>query len=257
MPDSRTGVSRSVKRLSSVVAMRPRPMSILVNSPLDAAAVSLEHRLAGASCHVRRSRARGVGEFAPKLRRTSFQRLDVARARRRRATSRARPTSIRGRTERAEAVHEHRADTGIVRGHLTVGDLDRSIAFYRDVLGLPLAHRIPARQVAFFWVPTPEKSMLGLWSIGTSPLRMRLHIAFQVELHHVFGSVRRCAQPGWSRGPAAAIRSRSRPCSSWMPAASVYFEDPDGHSLEFICMLDEAPRPELGQVSWTAWRRHA
>src|SRR3954467_15401625 len=78
---------------------------------------------------------------------------------------------------------------GLFEAHLTVSDLARSIAFYRDVLGLPLAHRIPARQVAFFWVPTPEKSMLGLWSIGTSPLRMRLHIAFQVELHHVFDSV--------------------------------------------------------------------
>ena len=41
----------------------------------------------------------------------------------------------------------------------------------------------------------------------------------------------------------------------WVPAASVYFDDPDGHSLEFICMLDETPRPELGQVSWSEWRR--
>jgi len=44
---------------------------------------------------------------------------------------------------------------------------------------------------------------------------------------------------------------------SWMPAASVYFDDPDGHSLEFICMLDEAPRPDLGFVSWSEWRRQA
>ena len=43
----------------------------------------------------------------------------------------------------------------------------------------------------------------------------------------------------------------------WMPAASVYFDDPDGHSLEFICMLDETPRPELGRVSWSEWRRQA
>ena len=27
--------------------------------------------------------------------------------------------------------------------HLTVSNLDRSIAFYRDVVGLPLAHRVP------------------------------------------------------------------------------------------------------------------
>ena len=43
----------------------------------------------------------------------------------------------------------------------------------------------------------------------------------------------------------------------WMPAASVYFDDPDGHSLEFISMLDESPRPELGRVSWSEWRRQA
>jgi hypothetical protein len=42
---------------------------------------------------------------------------------------------------------------------------------------------------------------------------------------------------------------------SWMPAASVYFDDPDGHSLEYICMLDEPPRPDLGFVSWSEWRR--
>ena len=63
---------------------------------------------------------------------------------------------------------------GLFEAHLTVSDLDRSIGFYRDVLGLPLATRIPERQVAFFWVPTPDKAMLGLWSIGTSPLRLRL-----------------------------------------------------------------------------------
>ena len=30
----------------------------------------------------------------------------------------------------------------------------------------------------------------------------------------------------------------------WIPAASVYFKDPDGHSLEFIAMLPEPPQPE-------------
>ena len=43
---------------------------------------------------------------------------------------------------------------GLFEAHLTVRDLDRSIAFYRDMLGLPLAHVIPERQVAFFWVPS-------------------------------------------------------------------------------------------------------
>ena len=33
---------------------------------------------------------------------------------------------------------------------------------------------------------------------------------------------------------------------SWMPAASVYFRDPDGHMLEYLAMLDEEPRRDLG-----------
>jgi lactoylglutathione lyase len=39
---------------------------------------------------------------------------------------------------------------GLFETHLTVADLDRSVAFYRDVLGLPLAHAQPERGVAFF-----------------------------------------------------------------------------------------------------------
>ena len=58
---------------------------------------------------------------------------------------------------------------GLFEAHLTVRDLERSIGFYRDVLGLPLAHVIPARNVAFFWIGSPGQAMLGVWSIGTAP----------------------------------------------------------------------------------------
>lgn len=46
--------------------------------------------------------------------------------------------------------------------HLTVSDLDRSIAFYRDKLGLTLARVFPERQVAFFWIGQGKDAMLGL-----------------------------------------------------------------------------------------------
>ena len=36
---------------------------------------------------------------------------------------------------------------------------------------------------------------------------------------------------------------------AWMPALSIYFTDPDGHSLEFIAMLPDDPRQ-----NW-AWYR--
>ena len=41
----------------------------------------------------------------------------------------------------------------------------------------------------------------------------------------------------------------------WMPAVSVYFKDPDGHSLEFISMLPDEAKPELGMVPWSTWEK--
>jgi hypothetical protein len=37
----------------------------------------------------------------------------------------------------------------------------------------------------------------------------------------------------------------------WMPAAAVYFGDPDGHLIEYLAMLHEPARPDLGIVSWS------
>jgi lactoylglutathione lyase len=145
---------------------------------------------------------------------------------------------------------------GLFEAHLTVSDLNRSIRFYRDVLGLPLAQLIPERNVAFFWVPTSARAMLGLWSIGTSPLQMRLHIAFSVELEQVLASVGRLREAGLTPLDFGGGNPIGEPVVlCWMPAASVYFDDPDGHSLEFIAMLPDRPRPELGRMSWSDWRR--
>ncbi len=41
---------------------------------------------------------------------------------------------------------------------------------------------------------------------------------------------------------------------AWMPAASLYFRDPDGNMLELLSMLPDPPQPELGIVSWSRWR---
>lgn len=141
----------------------------------------------------------------------------------------------------------------LYEAHLTVRDLDRSVAFYRDVLGLPLAHLVPARNAAFFWVPKPETAMLGLWGVGTAPMGMRLHIAFTVDLPDVERSV------GALRDVGLTPHFNNAPIDepivlSWMPATSVYFDDPDGHSLEFIAMMADAPRPDLGVMSLSEWR---
>ncbi len=143
---------------------------------------------------------------------------------------------------------------GLFEAHLTVRDLDRSIAFYRDRLGLELAHVLPERQVAFFWIGGPGRAMLGLWSGGSSPNTLRLHLAFGLALAAVLAS------------PAALRRSGIEPLDchgqpttepsviGWMPAAAMFFHDPDGHRLEYLGMRPHPPRPKAGVVPYGEWR---
>ena len=148
---------------------------------------------------------------------------------------------------------------GLFETHLTVRDLERAITFYRDVLGLQLAHRVPARGGAFFWLGRPGgqilgQQMLGLWSIGTSPLSLHLHIAFQVALDQVSAAIPALRAAGLTPSDGFGGNDIDEPIVfAWMPAASVYFRDPDGHSLEFISMLPHAARPELGRLKLSAW----
>lgn len=39
----------------------------------------------------------------------------------------------------------------------------------------------------------------------------------------------------------------------WVPAASVFFNDPDGHLLEYLAMLPHEPRPQAGVVPHKEW----
>ena len=146
--------------------------------------------------------------------------------------------------------------TGLYESHLTVSNLDRSIAFYRDVVGLELAHVIPARHVAFLWIGGRERAMLGLWSIHSSPVQLRLHIAFSTTLEQVIRAPAYLRTHGVvPRRGGGGPETDAPVVFPWMPAASVYFDDPDGHSLEYIALLPDPPRPDLaGLVTLAEWR---
>ena len=147
--------------------------------------------------------------------------------------------------------------TAIFETHLTVADLDRSIAFYSDVVGLELAYRVPERGAAFFWVGGRGRSMLGLWSLGSAPMGMRLHIAFSASLDDVLSACDRLRAAGVRPLSFFGEPADEPSVIGWMPAAAVYFDDPDGHSIEYLAMLDEPPRPDTGIVPWSQWRRVA
>lgn len=140
----------------------------------------------------------------------------------------------------------------LFEAHLTVASLDTSIAFYRDCLGLELAHVVPARQAAFFWIGSRGTTMLGLWGAGSGPQKTTTHIAFAAALDDVIAAPRRLSSAGITALDFVGTPTDEPVVLAWMPAAAVYFRDPDGHLLEYIAMLDSQPTAD-DVLTWSEW----
>lgn len=143
----------------------------------------------------------------------------------------------------------------LFEAHLPVTNLDRAVAFYKDHLGLTLARVFPERKAAFFWIGAPQKAMLGLWEgeTITMPIRRALHTAFHVTLSDLQDAPARLRKAGIEPKDLDGFATDEPVVLAWMPAASIYFEDPDHNLLEFITILPDTPRPELGVLSWKGW----
>ena len=146
---------------------------------------------------------------------------------------------------------------GLFEAHLTVADLARSVAFYRDVVGLPVALELPERGAAFLSVVERGQAMLGLWSLGSMPMGLSLHVAFEVGLHDLLDAPGRLRAQGVQPLSFFGAPTDEPSVLGWMPAAAVYFRDPDGHQLEYLSMLDEAPRLDAGIPTWSEWQRES
>jgi catechol 2,3-dioxygenase len=112
--------------------------------------------------------------------------------------------------------------------HLKVSDLDRSEAFYRDVLGLATTERLGDAFVFMSFgeehhdlalqghpgAPRPHPAALGLY-----------HFAIEVEDEAALGrAVERLEEHGVRYSPVDHGISKA-----------LYFSDPDGHGIEVYC----------------------
>ncbi|WP_102027806.1 VOC family protein [Salirhabdus sp. Marseille-P4669] len=125
---------------------------------------------------------------------------------------------------------------GLYEAHLPVKNLEKSIRFYNQ-LGLTLAWR--DEDTAFFWIEEGI-SWLGLWQgdeYQTQYHPSLRHIAFRVTYQDLKESLK------WLEslqvktvpfGGRISVEPFVRPNQG---NASVYFDDPDGKSLELMCFV--------------------
>lgn len=109
--------------------------------------------------------------------------------------------------------------TGLFEPHLLVRDLERSVGFYRYIVGLELACEGPCE--------------VSLDDLLEAPRRLREKDVIPLSFF------------GQETDEPTVI--------GWMQAATLNFRDPDGNMLEYLTMLDTKPSPDRGIVPYSEW----
>lgn len=106
--------------------------------------------------------------------------------------------------------------------HISVTDLDRSVEFYRDVLGIPLMFVVPGQPMAFF---ASGDVRLYLGVPESEEFRSKSVIYFQVD--DIDAEYERLWALGVGFHDKPHVVNRDAHGELWMSA----FKDPDGHYL--------------------------
>ncbi len=142
---------------------------------------------------------------------------------------------------------------GLYEVHLPVRDLQRSIEFYKN-LGLQIACEYD--DVTFLWI-VPKKTWLGLWKTKISEDRDPAsfpghgrHLAFEVDFDDIKKAIHWLTEKGItlrSHGGLEPLEPIARPHQQ---NVSIYFDDPDGNSLELMCNLPDGSPNEPSQMMY-------
>lgn len=143
--------------------------------------------------------------------------------------------------------------TGLYETHVFVENLDNSINFYKNILGLKQCYFDKERRAAFFWIGKPKEAMLGLWEKPKEEIDKR-HFAFRCDKDFILNNATDILKKN-GLNPYNFLKDKTEKpmVFAWMPAIAIYFNDPDGHYLEFISILEGEGKPELGIISYEEW----
>lgn len=149
---------------------------------------------------------------------------------------------------------------GVYEVHLPVTDLGKSVDFYAK-LGFELGFGSRGDSSVLLVCPDATAGpMIGLFTVDAVEHRhpAEFHTAFRVAGREAERMVpwlrKRGIEP---QHPSTAPRDgpMDEPIvHGWMPAAAVFFEDPDGHLLELIAELDGEPQPAFNYRPLSEWR---
>ncbi|CAN5356754.1 hypothetical protein BH18THE2_BH18THE2_43860 [soil metagenome] len=90
--------------------------------------------------------------------------------------------------------------------------------------------------------------MLGLWSFGSISMGLNLHIAFEVAIDDLLEASNRLKSNGITPLSFFGAETTEPSVIGCMPAAAIYFRDPDNHLIEYLTMLDYNPR--IQEQTW-------
>ncbi|OXT18500.1 glyoxalase [Bacillus sp. OG2] len=144
-------------------------------------------------------------------------------------------------------------NAGLYETHINTKNLNNAIQFYQD-LQLELAYTVEERRAAFFWLgdPSRKEQMLGIWEVSEDKFTPS-HFAFSVSLKELLEVPEFLAQKGIDLSPSFGLDAGEPIVHPWMPAASCYFKDLDGNSLEYIAVLDQEPNWDLSPMHLEKW----
>jgi len=98
------------------------------------------------------------------------------------------------------------------------------------------------------------EAMLGFVGGGSFAQRMNLQHRFKVDLPDLLDAPRRLQAANITPLDFWGKSSDEVTVLGWLPAASCTFKIPTEISLEYLTMLSEPARPELGVVRWSRWK---